>query len=169
MSFAVASLTHTGANLNPGKRREGPLFFCLCSGLVEPTMITLSDWDMDTKCEATYVINCYIHLLPPSQRRRKVIQKDAEDKKKTKPNVNDHTQPPAGNAKKSRMASTSGVQKYVPNQRLYPNAKKLKQEITSLKNEVVQMKLVAMANPPLPTTPAPKWPPINNCLQMPDE
>ena len=169
MSFAVATLTHMGSNLNPGKRREGPLFFCLFTGLVEPTMITISDWDMNTNCDATHMINCYIHLLPPSQRRRKVIHKEAEDKRKTRNNVNGYAPPSAGKANKSKVVSTSGVQKYTPTPKPYTDARKLKQEIANLKNEVTQMKLISMANPPLPTTPAPRWPPINNDLQMPTE
>ena len=169
MSFSVASVTHTGAALNPGKRHEGPLFFCLFSGLVEPTMVTLSDWDMNTECDAAHVVNCYIHLLPPSQRRRIVLQKAVEDKNKARPNGEDRTQSMTGKAKKTKMANTSGAQKYIPHQRQYPNTKKITQEISDLKNEVVQMKLIAVPNPPLPITPAPVWPTIDLCPEMPDE
>ena len=177
MSLAIASLTHTGANLNPGKRREGPLFFCLFSGLVEPTMVTLSDWDLNTKCDAAYVINCYIHLLPPSQRRRMVIQKmddeknkpKPDEKSKPKPDVEGRTPSSYGKMRKTKLASALSTQKYVPHQRQYPNTKQLTQEISHLKSEVTQMKLAAVPNPPLPTTPAPRWPPINDCLEMPDE
>ena len=180
MSLSVASLTHTGSTLNPSKRHEGPLFFCLFTNLVEPTMLTHSDWDLNVESDSAYVINCYIHLLPPSQRRRMVINKAEEEKKKTKPVPEDHSQPSAGKMKKSKTAP-SMAQKYPPHHKQYPIAKKLTKEISALKSEVVRMKLITAIKPPLPSTYAvsnppplpptyvPTWPPINDRLEMPDE
>ena len=50
-SFSVASVSLTEAALNPSKRNEGPLFFCLYSGLMEPVTTILSDWDTNTKLQ----------------------------------------------------------------------------------------------------------------------
>ena len=180
MSFSVASLTHTGQNLNPSKRHEGPLFFCLFTNLVEPTMLTHSDWDMNVESDAAYVINCYIHLLPPSQRRKAVIEKAEEEKKKIKPTPEGSTQQSVGKMKKVKTTPPI-TQRYQPHHRQDPMAKKLTREISALKSEVIRMKLITSTKPPLPSTYAisnppplplayvPTWPPINDRLEMPDE
>ena len=180
MSFSVASLTHTGQNLNPSKRHEGPLFFCLFTNLVEPTMLTHSDWDMNVESDSAYVINCYIHLLPPSQRRKAVIEKAEEEKKKIKPIPEGSTQQSIGKMKKVKTTPPV-TQRYQPHHRQDPMAKKLTREISALKSEVIRMKLITSTKPPLPSTYAisnppplplayvPTWPPINDRLEMPDE
>ena len=136
----------------------------------------LSDWDTEVNFEVAHVVNCYIHLLPPSQRRRVVVRKAAEDQPQMKPKPDDRTQPMVNQAKKSKMVPTSRVSKYVPPHRQTMNAmneKKLTQELSDLKREVVQLKLEAvptppLSNPPVPTTSGAQWPTINLCPDMPD-
>ena len=169
MSFSVASVSQAGAALNPGKRNEGPLFFCLFSGLVEPAIVTLSDWDLNVDHDVAHVVNCYIHLLPASQRRRMVIKKSVEEKPVMRPNTDDRSQAIGGKIKKQRMVPAPHAQKYVPHQRPHQNEKRLTQEISQLKQEVVQMKLAVVPNPPLPSTSGPRWPTIDLCPDMPDE
>lgn len=63
------------------------------------------------------MVNCYIHLLPPSQRRRIVICKSADDQPQVKPRIEDRAKPMARKVKKSKMVPTQCVSKYVPHQR----------------------------------------------------
>jgi hypothetical protein len=44
MTFTVATVTGHGALLNPGKRQEGPLLFCHFPALVDPVVLTHTDW-----------------------------------------------------------------------------------------------------------------------------
>ena len=175
MSFSVASVSLNGAALNPSKRNEGPLFYCLYSGLVEPVTTVLSDWDTEVNFELAHVVNCYIHLLPPSQRRRVVVRKAAEDQPQMKPKPDDRTQPMVNGAKKSKMIPASRVSKYVPPHRQMNamNERKLTQELSELKKEVVQLKLEAvptppLSNPPVPSTSGTQWPTVDLYPDMPD-
>ena len=131
-SFSVASVSLTEAALNPSKRNEGPLFFCLYSGLMEPVTTILSDWDTNTNFKVAYVVNCYIHLLPPSQRRMIVICKSADDQPQVKPRIEDRAKPMVSKVKKSKMVPTQCVSKYVPHQRPSVNEKKLTQKLSDL-------------------------------------
>ena len=112
--------------------------------------------------------------------RKELVMKDLQEKKKTKPVPENHSQPSAGKMKKSKTAP-SMAQKYPPHHKQYPIAKKLTREISALKSEVVRIKLITSPKPPLPITYAvsnpppppptyvPTWPPINDRLEMPDE
>ena len=75
MTFSLASLTPQGRNLNPSGRHEGPLFYCLFSGLCEPCYI---DQTPGEGVDSAHVVNCYIHLLPSAQRRNSIIAKIKE-------------------------------------------------------------------------------------------
>jgi hypothetical protein len=68
MTFTVATVTRHGALLNPGKRQEGPPLFCHFPSLVDPVVLTHTDWGTNTEGEAVHVINCYIMLPPPHAR-----------------------------------------------------------------------------------------------------
>jgi hypothetical protein len=154
LSFTMASLSPRGITLNPSKRSEGPLFYCIFPGLTEP--VFLKD-DGEEEVEYAQVVNAYIHLLPTGQRRSVVIQraKDEATKKAAEPT------PP--NPKKPRM------QPYRPD---------LQSTMSSLVNEVRQLR----APPPTPPTPPPhqqfpelprghhiQWPPADNIPDLPDD
>ena len=57
MTFTVATVTGHGALLNPGKRQEGPLFFCHFPALVDPVVLTHSDWGARVEGESVHMIN----------------------------------------------------------------------------------------------------------------
>ena len=44
LSFSVASVARQALTLNPSGRNEGPLFYCLFDGLVEPTALSEVSW-----------------------------------------------------------------------------------------------------------------------------
>ena len=80
MTFTVASVNNLGALMNPGRRQEGPLFFCHFPALVEPFVLAHEDWETGTEREAVHMINCYIHLLPNHQRRNTILHRLKEEK-----------------------------------------------------------------------------------------
>ena len=77
MTFTLASVSQAGMDLNPHRKREGPLFYCLFDTLNEP--ITLREAWCTTLQDMAHVVNCYIHLLPASQRRNRVHAKHVEE------------------------------------------------------------------------------------------
>ena len=79
ISFSVASLSQNGLRLHPTNRQEGPLFFCLFDGLMEP--VVLSRNQDNQVVDSAYIINVYINLLPPTQRRITVLKKQNDDAK----------------------------------------------------------------------------------------
>ena len=79
ISFTVASLSPKGLQLHATRRNEGPLFFCLYDGLVEP--IILSRNEENQILDSAYLINVYVNLLPPTQRRTAVLKKMHEESK----------------------------------------------------------------------------------------
>jgi hypothetical protein len=79
MSFTVATVTGHGALLNPGKRQEGPLLFCHFPALVDPVILTHTNWGTKREGEAVHVIYCYILLPPPHTRRHLVIARAKQD------------------------------------------------------------------------------------------
>ena len=79
VSFSVASLSQDGLRLHPTNRQEGPLAFCLYDGLIRP--VILSRNLENQVVDSAYVINVYINLLPPSQRRMIVMKKVNEEAK----------------------------------------------------------------------------------------
>lgn len=170
MSFSIASVTNNGAMLNPARRNEGPLFYCMFSGLVSPVLVQNADWDDQTsRDEMAYVVNCYIHLLPASQRRNAVVARHNEEVM-TKANavVTQAKQQEVRAAKKQRMAFAPSAPKHAPQEKTV-DRDNLKRDMQALRQEVVQLRLTATPNPPLPTTKAIIWPPANGCPDMPDE
>ena len=79
ISFSLASVSPAGVALNPTRRHEGPLFFCLFSGLTDPTCLSEVSWEEGKASEVAHVLNAYIHLLPGSQRRHRVLSKIKAD------------------------------------------------------------------------------------------
>ena len=78
--FTVASVSPSAIRLNPQQRTEGPLFYCHLPALVEPQIVIHSDWAISTEGQAVHVINAYITLISPHQRRTLMIRKEREEK-----------------------------------------------------------------------------------------
>ena len=150
LSFTMASLSPRGITLNPSKRSEGPLFYCVFPGLTEP--VFLRDEGEDN-VEYAHVVNAYIHLLPQGQRRSMVVQKAKEEASKK---ASEATPP----SKKPRM------QPYRPG---------LQSAMSTLVEEVRQLRAPPPTPPPhqqfpeLPRGQPIQWPPADNIPDLPDD
>ena len=176
MSFSVASLSHGGIQLNPSKRSEAPLFYCVCPALLAPALIKNSDWDkgmLESDVDEAYVLNAYIHLLPLHQRRTYMITKAKEDLAASqaakgtqaqqiiaatvakKPKI--AAQPTAGNSKASApLMSRSAADKFIA-------------EVEMLKKEITRLEGQAIPSPPLPPSKPAVWPSRDTCPDLPDD
>jgi hypothetical protein len=180
ISFSLASISSVGLNLNPVRRNEGPLFYCLFTGLHEPTCVQEVAWDEGKSAEVTYVINAYIHLLPTTLRRHRVLSKPKPDP--DQPKDDDDS---AKAAKKPRTFFQGEASNY-PHPYPYPprggyQERKLREEFDNLRQELASVKskaandiaaLQAQAanNPGLPKSKV-TWPPKdpNQGPDLPDE
>ena len=171
LTFSLASVSRSAAALNPSRRDEGPLFYCLFSGLTEATSLEEVNWNDGRVSEVTYFINGYIHLLPQSQRRYRVIHKikmDASTKDEDELK-----------AKKAKMADLADGARHYPNDgpsrnyslstRTY-NDRRLQEEIDNLRKELAALRAQPALNPVLPKTKG-KWPPKdpNQGPDLPDD
>jgi hypothetical protein len=78
ISFTLGSLSNLGKEMNPGKRNEGPLWYCLYPALVDPIFLGYRE---DGTSDYAHVVNCYIHLLEADKRRDAVLKKKEEKAK----------------------------------------------------------------------------------------
>ena len=187
MTFTVATVTAMGALMNPGKRQEGPLFFCHFPALVEPVILTHSDWNARVEGEAVHMINCYVSIQPPHLRRSMVIKKYLSDQAALCENAK------ATMALAQKAATTTPASSYVPAKKVkmssmttpYSNhhvptmtreeVRKMRvensanRELDSLRNEVRNLKGQLLPTPPLPIVKPIVWPSHNRCPEMPDE
>ena len=190
MTFTVATVTGHGALLNPGKRQEGPLFFCHFPALVDPVILTHADWGTRTEGESVHVINCYISLPPPQLRRSVVIKKYLSDQAASVANCKAALALSGGTvtttpgtssatpAKKVKMGTqtTPYARPYVP---YVPNMTRdeirterknsVGRELDDLRNQVRNLKGQLLPTPPLPIVRPPVWPSKNPCPVLPDE
>ena len=171
LTFSLASVSRAAASLNPSRRNEGPLFYCLFSGLTEAACLSEVNWTNGIPSEATYFINGYIHFLPQSQRRYRVIHKikmDASSKDEDELR-----------AKKAKMVDhPDGARRYPQddrpsflNTRNYRDAK-LQEEIDAMKKELAALRAAPALNPTLPKpNPKGQWPPKdrNQGPDLPDD
>ena len=179
ISFSLASVSPAAVALNPTRRHEGPLFFCLFSGLTDPTCLSEVSWDDGKASEAAHVLNAYIHLLPQSQRRHRVLMKA-----KTEVETSKDDDEMAKNAKKPRtFFQPNDVPRYnqgAINYRGYQE-RKIQEEFDMLRAELVAVKSQATQdiaairaqsalNPALPKSKI-NWPPKdpNQGPDLPDE
>ena len=163
LSFMVASLSPAGFKLHPSGRNEGPLHFCLYSGLVEMVNLGYADDGTPMGC---YVINAYVHLMEPTRRRTTVLKKAAEDKKRTEAK--------ASQSQGDGYYPAAKKQKFVPKKPLMPGAptqefNELKQSISRIERNVKQLNLPTPKYPDLPERPDIKWPPTEAGPQMPED
>ena len=175
LTFALASVTHEGANLNPYKRHEGPLWYCMYPNLCESTVLKVECWDEGSSADRAFIINTYIHLLPAIQRRNKIIEKaqyvislglqpKKDEVERKKPKLSPSTsydRPSTSYDKTSTM--TYG-------QRKDAEHKALQEKYASLQETVSKLERERLPNPPLPPTKGVVWPPKNvNEPDMPDD
>ncbi len=80
LTFTIGSVSQIAVKMNPHQRPEGPLFFCHFPALVEPQILEHEDWNTQNNGVAVHIINAYISLLPPHQRRNIILRKEREDK-----------------------------------------------------------------------------------------
>ena len=179
ISFSLASVSPAGMALNPTRRHEGPLFFCLFSGLTDPTCLSEVSWEEGKATEVAYVLNAYIHLLPASQRRYKVLTKVTKSEGEATKDDDEM----AKSAKKPRTFFQPEAPRYnqgVNNYRGYQE-RKIQEEFEALRAELVAVKsqasqdiaairAQAALNPTLPKSKM-TWPPKdpNQGPDLPDE
>ena len=162
MTFTLASVSHEGAQLNPGKRQEGPLFCCHFPVLVNPVTLRHAEWDTSTEGIAVHVINAYINILPLHQRRNYIVAKVREEKAAA--DAAQKSSPPNVPAKKSRASppasspSTKGTPHVHEKKPQLPETAALREEIARLKVLTSRLQQQALPSPPLPITKPPVWP-----------
>ena len=186
MAFTVASVSCHGAKLNPLQRTEGPLFYCHFPALVDPQVIVHTDWSSRTDGIAIHIINAYVTLLPPHQRRNALIRKDIEDRaekaaassraqaatpvilqqtggaapKKPRPN-------PPSNAPSASGYNNNTRQAPYPTRPLHDTAT-LREEMSVLHALINRVQSQLVPSPALPTPRTPVWPKKNQGPDLPD-
>ena len=163
LSFSLASVSRMAITLNPSRRTEGPLFYCLFDGLVEPTALSESNWQEGKVAEVAYFINAYLHLLPPSQRRIRVLNKTKTD---DTPKDDDNS---SRFSKKPRVWNNGEPSKQ-DNWRAYCDRKML-EEFENMKKKMALLEGQSLPTPPLPKSKGVVWPPKdpNQGPDLPDE
>ena len=173
MSFTVASVSTNGAAMNPGNRREGPLFFCHFPMLVDPIPLIRPDWDTNTEGIAVHVINAYINLLPLHQRRKYIIEKEREEKAAAESAKSSPQAQTYGQAKKLKVQNSASSP---PAAKGHLNVKPQHSESVALREEIARLKVLtsrlqqqALPSPPLPTTKPLVWHSKNQGPDLPDD
>lgn len=169
MSFAIASVSPAVRHLNPSKRTEGPLFYCLFEGMVEPVYLERSNpnnWDDEQReiCDNAHVINVHIHLLPATQRRSTVLREHNDKAAQA-------YYSPDATIKRQKMSPAprnNGKMQY-PGAPSKPDHQKLQAEITALKTQLSLLKSKTIPSPPLPAVQPLVWPPRDLCPALPDD
>ena len=163
LSFTLASVSHEGAQLNPGKRQEGPLFCCHFPTMVNPIVLQHANWDTNTEGAAVHVVNAYVNILPLHQRRNYIVTRAREEKAflETVPKLST-PQVPAKKSKPSIPASSphgaKGTSNAQEKKTQLPENAALREEIARLKVLTIRLQQQALPSPPLPTTKPPVWP-----------
>ncbi len=189
LTFSIGSVSPLAIKMNPHQRPEGPLFFCHFPALVEPQVLEHSDWNTNTNGVTVHVINAYISLLPPHQRRNIILRKEREDKAAAsavaaatpQTRTTQVTLQPTGYTgtipKKSRpnphpIASGSGTRPAPYPARPQPtyisdNAV-LREEMGHLHALINRVQSQMVPTPALPTPRTPVWPRQNQGPDLPD-
>jgi len=170
ITFTVASITEEAAFLNPNTRGEGPMWMCHFPALTK--MVTLDSTPGEE--DYAYVVNAYINLVHPNQRRRLVAEKNqiqalktaqaaatAEKEKKEKElkgwvertnvertKANGSAQPPRKTSR-TKSPARNGKKAFI-----HPT--KLKEEVNELRKDLHALKAKADENKPPAVKPAPK-------------
>ena len=184
VTFTLASLSPTGCKWNPLQRMEGPLFFCHLPALVMPQTVIHSDWNTQVEEVAVHVINAYITLLPPHQRRTALMRKDKEEKaaaaampspvyltptgysgpttKKSRPNPSTHSASHVPTASGSHKAGS-------PSTKPQNDTAALRQEMLHLHAIINRLQSQMIPSPALPASRNPTWPRTSGGSNLPDD
>jgi hypothetical protein len=187
--FTVASVSPQAIRLNPQQRTEGPLFYCHLPALVEPQTVVHADWAIGAEGQGVHIINAYITLISPHQRRTLMIRKEREEKaaavaaaaaatataQQSRPIILQGTGFTGTIPKKSKPTpSTSGAQArptpYPPRtqQRSMHDNVVLREEMSHLHQLINRVQNQIVPSPPLPTPRTPLWPRDNQGPDLPD-
>ena len=163
MSFTMASLSALGQSLNPSKRNEGPMFYCVYPGLLEATYLGYDG----VRADYAHVVNVYIHLLDAGRRRSAIIRKAKQDQKTLEV---DTPVAAAVSPKKAKVTFTQVTNRkpfQVPSQS--DDLASVKESMSTLVKEVRQLKLPGQY-PELATPKRPvQWPPVSTLPELPDD
>ena len=189
--FTLATVSPSAVRLNPLQKAEGPLFYCHLPALLEPQAVVHSDWNTNTDGVAIHIINAYITLISPHQRRNVMLRRDREEKATaaavaaaanvTIPQARPIILPATGytgtipkKPKSSSVPSTSGAQSrptpYPPRsqQRSLHDSVVIREEMSHLHNLINRVQSQIIPSPPLPTPRTPLWPRENQGPDLPD-
>ncbi len=160
ISYSLASVSQRGTLLNPSKRQEGQLFFCLFPGLVEPFFMGTNP---DGTEDMAHIINVFIHLMPSSQRRSVYLQK--LDRETPSPTLSPATSTsattapipiPSNNAHSNKRHKSHRSRSHKRNSApVHDSPSKFKQRIETVERELQTVKNLQLPTPPLPPISAP--------------
>ena len=187
IAFTVASVAPSAIRLNPTQRTEGPLFYCNLPALVYPQSVINADWAQGIEDHAVHIINAYITLISPHQRRNLMIKRDREEKAAaaiivaTVPAARPIILPSTGytgavpkKPKQGPIPSTSGAHSratpYPPRPQPRPlhDSVVLREELSHLHTLINRVQSQVVPSPPLPTPRTPLWPRENQGPDLPD-
>jgi hypothetical protein len=188
--FTVASVSPNAIRLNPQQRTEGPLFFCHLPALVEPQIVVHADWAIGAEGQVVHMINAYITLISPHQRRTLMIRREREEKatavataaaatataQQSRPIILQGTGFTGTIPKKPKSSapSTSGSHARAapypprPQQRPLHDSVVLREEMSHLHQLINRVQSQIVPSPPLPTPRTPLWPKDNQGPDLPD-
>lgn len=164
ISFSLASVSQRGLLLNPSKRNEGQLFYCLYPGLHDPVFLGTNP---DGTEDFAHIINVFIHLTPSAQRRNVVLMKLERDSPSPALSPAYHTAPipiptsapgskrakgPHGNANGKRHHHNNNNNSNNP---LHDTSEIFQQRMESIEKELQNVRGMQLPNPPLPVVIAP--------------
>jgi len=160
LTYAIATLSPEAAQLCRPARQEGPLFFCLHPGLIQPAHVGFNE---DGSRDYAHIINVYINILSTERRRPNILRRLSEARANP-----DST---AATAPKRSKQEQSGDRRqfYSQQQRQKDNAlAEIVQENRSAMATIVQeVKGLKQEYPPIPAQPPMPWPPARNEIEMP--
>ncbi len=187
--FTVASVSQNAIRLNPQQRTEGPLFYCHLPGLVEPQVVIHSDWSINMEGQAVHLINAYITLISPHQRRTLMIRKEREEKatavaaaaaaiataQQSRPIILQGTgftgtiprKPKAPSPSTSAQARSAPYPHRAQPRPLHDSVV-LREEMSNLHQLIHRVQSQIVPTPPLPTPRTPLWPRDNQGPDLPD-
>ena len=197
LTFTVGSISSNAAKMNPQQRTEGPLYYCLFAALVEPQIIVHTDWNTNNDIgQAVHIINAYVSLLPPHQRRSFIMRKEKEDKAVAsaaasvtlqarttpvmlppmnytgtiakKPRQHPYPNAPGTNARPAPYVARPQYPQQVQQQSNHKDAAMLREEMSHLHALITKVRSQIVPSPALPTPKTPIWPRNNQGPDLPD-
>ncbi len=166
MSFSLASVSQRGLLLNPSKRNEGQMFYCLYPGLHDPVFLGTNP---DGTEDFAHIVNAFIHLMPSPQRRNRVLMKLENESPSpalspalaTAP-VPIPTAAPGSKRPKGPHGNPGGKRHHHNNNYNNPSplndtSAQFQQRMESIEKELHNVRGMQLPTPPLPVVVAPIW------------